>query len=60
MADDLKKKDGRDRAKVNKSEAWEVNQVAKKHGVTPAVVKKALEKVGPVRTRVEQEIKKSK
>ncbi|CAG9177680.1 DUF3606 domain-containing protein [Cupriavidus pampae] len=60
MGDNLKKKDGRDSSKVNKNESWEVDQVAKKMGVKPAEVKKAVEKVGPVRTRVEQEIKKNK
>lgn len=58
MGDNLKKKDGRDSSKVNKNETWEVKQVVKKTGATPEQVKKAVEKVGPVRTRVEEELKK--
>lgn len=60
MADDLKKKDGRDRAKVNTNEQWEIDQVTKKLGVTPADVKETVKKVGPVRKRVEEELKKKR
>ena len=60
MSDDKKKTGKPDQIRVNKSEPYEVNQVAKKLDVTPAVVKKAIEKVGPMRKDVEAEIKKGK
>lgn len=60
MADDLTKRGKPDRDRVNPSEKWEVDPVAKKFSVTPAAVKEAIKKVGPMREDVERELAKKK
>ena len=58
--DNLKIKDGRDKAQVNKNEKWEVDQVMKTEHVRRQTVLDAIEKVGPNRQRVVEEIRKNK
>jgi hypothetical protein len=60
MTDNLKKKDGRDKSKVNSNEPWEVKTVAKKLNVSEQKVISTIKKVGPTRTKVEAAIKKNK
>lgn len=60
MADDKNKRDGRDRAKVNKSEKYEVQYEAEKTGKSPSQVRDAVSKVGNSREKVERELRKGK
>jgi hypothetical protein len=58
MADDKQKRGTPDRRKVAGGEAYEVQYVATKLGVTPEQVKAAITKVGNDRTKVEAELRK--
>jgi hypothetical protein len=49
MADNKKKTDGRDRAKVSASEPYEVSYFAKKHGLAAEQAREIIEKHGPSR-----------
>jgi hypothetical protein len=53
MADDKTKKDFRDRDRVAANEDYELDYLAKKHGVTRGQVIEALEAVGDEREKVE-------
>ena len=59
MSDDKTKRGAADRARVNKSEPYEVAHVAKKTGASSAQVKAAATKAGPSRAKVEAALKKS-
>ena len=60
MADDKSKRGGADRKKVAAAQPYEVNYVAKKVGVKPAAVKKAIKKLGNDRLKVEKALKPKK
>jgi hypothetical protein len=58
MPDDKSKRGRADRNKVAGGEAYEVDYVAKKLGVTAEQVKSAIKKVGNDRAKVEAELRK--
>ncbi len=58
MADNKSKTGKADRNKIAGGEKYEVAYAAKKAGVKPAAVKKAIAKVGNLRAKVEAELKK--
>jgi len=58
MSDNKSKRGAADRNKVAGGEAYEVNYLAKKMGVTPGQVKSAIKKVGNDRVKVEAELRK--
>lgn len=55
MSDD-KSKTGADRLRVAKNEDYEVEYLAKKHGISKEEVERAIDKAGPMRTDVEAEL----
>jgi hypothetical protein len=57
MSDDKTKRGGPDRRRVNPGEEYEVRHEAKKMGVPKEKVKDAADKAGPMRDKVEKEIR---
>jgi len=49
MSDNKQMRDGRDRAKVNSQEQYEVAYFARKHGITAGEARKIIEEAGPSR-----------
>ena len=49
MSDNKQIQDGRDRAKVNSQEQYEVAYFARKHGITAGEARKIIEEAGPSR-----------
>lgn len=60
MSDDKTKVGKPDRDRVAIDEDYEVAHLAKKHGVTAEQVRAAIQKAGPMRDRVEQELLRAK
>lgn len=58
MADDKTKRGAADRKRVASGQQYEVDYLAKKHGVTKQAVLDAVKKAGVSRTAVEKELKK--
>ncbi|MBL8690124.1 MAG: DUF3606 domain-containing protein [Rhodospirillaceae bacterium] len=58
MADDKTKKGPVDATRVNVSEPYEVTYWSDKWGVSPAKLKAAVAKVGPLADRVERELQR--
>lgn len=56
--DNLKKRGPQDRARVNVNESWEVDYWCDRFGVTPARLRQAVKKVGPMAKDVRRELKK--
>ena len=54
MADDRTKQGPQDRSRVNIQEPYEVEYWSKKFGVSPEVLRSAVEKVGPMASKVEE------
>ena len=54
MADDKNMQDGRDRSLVSGSEEYELQHIAEKLNVSTDEVRRAIEKVGNSRERVEE------
>ena len=54
MADDLTKRGGQDRKRINASEDYELRDWSKKFGVTKQRLKEAVEAVGDSAEKVEQ------
>jgi hypothetical protein len=57
MADDKNIKDGRDRSQVSGSEDYELQFLAEKLNVTTEEIRKAIEKVGNSREKLEEYLK---
>lgn len=57
MADDKNKRGARDRNQVAGNERYEMDYIARKHGVTIDVVKSAVQHVGNDREKIEQFLK---
>jgi len=60
MADDKTKQDFRDRNRIAANEEYEVNHVAKQHGVSREVVLAAIEAVGTDRNKVNEYLSQRK
>ena len=60
MSDNKQMQDGRDRAKVNAQEPYEVAYFAKKHGLTASEAREILEKAGPSREAADAAAMRSK
>lgn len=60
MADDKNLRDGRDRSRISRSEEYEVQYLAEKLNVPAEEVKKAIEKAGNSREKVEEYIRGNK
>ncbi len=60
MADNKKKVGSADRARVAGKEPYEVARVATKTSATPAKVREAVERVGPMRAKVEKALTRGK
>lgn len=60
MADDKNLKDGRDRDRVSGSEEYELQYLAEKLNVSTEEIKKAIEKVGNNRDKVEEFLRGNK
>jgi predicted DNA-binding protein YlxM (UPF0122 family) len=60
MTDDKTKNDARDRNQVAGSEDYEVDCIAKKHGVSREQVKEAIKAVGNERDKVEEYLTSNK
>lgn len=54
MADDKNMQDGRDRSRVSSSEEYELRHIAEKLNVSTEEVRRAIEKVGNSRERIEE------
>ena len=54
MADNKNLRDGRDRSRVAGNEAYELQHIAEKMGVSQEAVRKAIEKVGNDRQKLEE------
>jgi len=54
MADNKNLRDGRDRSRVAGNESYELQHLAEKMGVSQETVKKAIEKVGNDRQKLEE------
>jgi hypothetical protein len=59
MADDRTKNDARDRDRVNVNEDFELRYWSDKWGVSAEQLKRAVEKVGPMKADVARELGKS-
>ena len=57
MADDKNLRGGQDRSRVSADEEYEIRHLAEKHGVSAEDVRKAIQKVGNSRQKVEEELK---
>ncbi len=60
MSDDKKKTGKPDRDRVSGNEKYEVDYVAKKHGLPAPLVKKVIEQEGPMRKDVDAYLEKMK
>ena len=59
MPDDLTKKSGEDRARINTSEDYEVKHWSEKFGVTSDELIRAVQKVGPMADDVARQLGKA-
>jgi hypothetical protein len=60
MADDKSKVGKPDRDRVSGNEPYEVNQVAKKHGLPAPLVKKVIKQEGPMRKDIDSYLDRMK
>lgn len=60
MADNKNLRDGRDRSRVSGSEEYELQHLADKLGVSTEEVRKAIEKVGNSREKIEAHLRGGK
>ena len=60
MADNKDLRDGRDRSRVAGDEEYEVQYLAEKLNVSAEEVRKAIQKVGNSREKVEEELRKGR
>ena len=60
MADDKKLRDGRDRSRVTGNEAYELQHIAEKMGVSQEQVRSAIDQVGNSREKIEEFLKNSR
>jgi hypothetical protein len=60
MSDDKRKTGKSDRDRVSGNEKYEVDDVAKKHGLPAPLVKKVIEQEGPMRKDVDAYLDKMK
>ena len=60
MADNKKARGKADRAKVSKSEGYEVAYFARKHGITAAQTRDLIDKVGNDRAKLTKAVRKLK
>ena len=58
MADNKRKRGKADRARVSASEGYEVAYYARKHGITPAAVRKLIKRVGNSRKKLDAALKR--
>jgi hypothetical protein len=58
MADSTSKRGAGDRDRVAGGQEYEVDYIAKKHGVSPAQVKEIIKRVGNSREKIEAELRK--
>jgi hypothetical protein len=58
MADDLSKRDSRDRDRINVNEEWELRDWSQKFGVSPDELKRAVQQVGDRADAVRQHLGK--
>ena len=58
MADDKNLRDGRDRQRVAGNEEYEVNYLAQKLNVSTEEIRKAIDKVGNSREKVEEYLRR--
>jgi hypothetical protein len=60
MSDDKRKVGNPDRSRVSSKERYEVDQVAKKHSLPPALVQKVIKQEGPMRRDVDSYLERMK
>ena len=60
MADNRRKRGGRDRTRVAKGEGYELHYFARKHGITLAQARDLIDRVGNDRTRLNAAAEKLK
>lgn len=60
MSDNKQAQDGRDRAKVNAEQQYEVAYFAKKHGLTASQARDILDRAGPSRKAADEAAARSK
>ena len=60
MSDDKQKVGKPDRDRVSSTERYEVDDLAKKHGLPPPLVKKVIQQEGPMRKNVDDYLRKMK
>ncbi len=60
MSDNKTMQDGRDRAKVNSQEQYEVAYFAQKHGLSAGEARKIIEEAGPSREAADAAASRSK
>jgi hypothetical protein len=60
MSDDKRKVGNPDRSRVSSKERYEVDQVAKKHGLPPALVQKVIKQEGPMRKDIDGYLERMK
>ena len=58
MADDLSKRGGQDRERIDVNQDWELRNWAKKFGVSPEELKRAVQAVGDRADKVRQHLGK--
>ena len=58
MSDDLSKRGGQDRDRIDVNQDWELRDWAKKFGVTPDELKRAVQQVGDRAEAVRQHLGK--
>ena len=60
MPDDKNIRGGQDRSRIAADEDYEVRHLAEKHGVSAEEVRKAIQKVGNSREKVEEHLRSGK
>jgi methyl-accepting chemotaxis protein len=60
MPDDKNLRGGQDRSRIAANEDYEIRHLAEKHGVSAEEVRKAIEKVGNSREKVEEHLRSGK
>jgi hypothetical protein len=60
MSDNKMMRDGRDRAKVNSQEQYEVAYFAQKHGLSAVEARKIIEQAGPSREAADEAASRNK
>ena len=60
MSDNKQMQDGRDRAKVNSQEQYEVAYFAQKHGLSTARAREILDQAGPSRKAADEAAQRNK